>query len=168
MTTRDVQKSRVYAAETLVEKILDRTHLAPTIDFYGSTLALPVERKFGDLESIQRYVDQVLELNWIQQTWTRASAPLTVCKRRGQSRAHYSPRHQALFFPDQRDGRFTMREFYVLHEVAHHLDTSYEASHGPAFTGILLRLVSGIIGPEAGLLLTDAYAKTAVQVEQLL
>lgn len=162
---RDIQRARIYSAQHMVEKILDRAHLAPTIDFYGSTLVVPVERKFGDLESVQRYVDRVLALSWVRAAWPRAQYPITVRRRKGDQRAHYEPMGWVMAVPDHGIGRFTMRESYILHEVAHHLTESREASHGPEFAGIQQRLIADIIGPEAGLLLADSYAKHGVKYQ---
>lgn len=161
---RDSQRQRLYDAEHVVEGILDRAHLAPTVDFYGSSLVLPAERKFGDLEGVQRYVDGVLALNWVKDTWPRAQYPISIRRRKGDQRAHYEWVTSTIAVPDHGRGRFTMREHYILHEVAHHLnDDRREASHGPAFAGIMLRLVTELIGPEAGLLLTDAFTKHSVK-----
>lgn len=162
---RDIQRSRLYSAERVVDNILDRAHLAPTIDFYGSTLVVPVERKFGDLEGVQRYVDRVLALSWVRAAWPRAQYPITVRRRKGDGRGHYERWGSVIAIPDHGRGRFTMRETYVLHEVAHHLTERVgEASHGPEYAHILQRLVADIIGPEAGLLLMDSFQRHGVKM----
>lgn len=62
MTARDTQRGRVYAAEQFVRTMFDRAaqHSSRAIDFFGTQLTLPPEAKFGSVESVQRYVDDVL------------------------------------------------------------------------------------------------------------
>jgi putative metallohydrolase (TIGR04338 family) len=160
---RDNQKSRVYAAEHLVGDVLNtvaRTD-ARTFDFYGSTLALPDERKFGDIAGVQRYLDQVLDLNWVRDTWpTLAAQPVTVRSRKGAAHAAY--RLGVIAVPDHQQGiSWAMRELVVLHELAHHLARGGEA-HGVQFVSTYLHLVNELVGHEVGLLLTDAYARNGV------
>lgn len=157
----DFQRQRVYDAEDMLRVTLDRQHVAPTVDFYGSTLVLPMERKFGDLDGVQRYVEAILDLNWVKATWpTRAKYPVRVRPRRGARFAHYQLGTIAVP-PHKIGGKWAMREFVILHELAHHLAIGDQ--HGPLFVSVFQRLVSEIIGPEAGLLLMDSYAKHGVK-----
>uniref|UniRef100_A0AAU3I9D6 TIGR04338 family metallohydrolase n=1 Tax=Streptomyces sp. NBC_01393 TaxID=2903851 RepID=A0AAU3I9D6_9ACTN len=160
---RDNQKTRVYKAEHLVGDVLNtvaRTD-ARTFDFYGSTLVLPDERKFGDIVGVQRYVDQVLALNWVRDTWpTLAAQPVKVRTRRGAAKAEYRP--GVISVPDhQQSISWAMRELVVLHELAHHLARGGEA-HGAQFVSTYLHLVNELVGHEVGLLLTDAYSRNGV------
>jgi putative metallohydrolase (TIGR04338 family) len=159
----DNQKTKVYKAEDLVMNVLNtvaRTD-ARTFDFYGSNLVIPDERKFGNIEGVQRYVDQVLELNWVRATWpTRAVLPIKVVARRGEAYAAY--RLGVLAVPDHKKGiSWAMREMVVLHELAHHLARGGE-SHGVQFASTYLHLVKELVGDEVGLLLTDALAQHGV------
>ena len=71
---RDSQRSKVYAAETLVRTIFDRADERDlrTVDIYGSTLTLPIERKFASLDSVQHYLDSILALDWVRARWPDA------------------------------------------------------------------------------------------------
>jgi putative metallohydrolase (TIGR04338 family) len=160
---RDNQKSKVYKAEDLVMDVLTRVAQtdARTFDFYGSNLVIPDERKFGDIDGVQRYVDQVLRLNWVRATWpTLAAQPVKVRARRGDSGAHY--RLGVIAVPDHQQGiSWAMRELVVLHELAHHFARGGE-SHGVQFVSTYLHLVKELVGHEVGLLLTDAFAQHGV------
>src|SRR3546814_12904672 len=74
-----------------------------SVEVMGSTITLPVERKFGSVESVQAYCDQLLGLNWVRETWTRATIPVSVRSRGGNAAAHYS--NDVIAVPDDRDGR---------------------------------------------------------------
>ncbi|HEX7426798.1 MAG TPA: TIGR04338 family metallohydrolase, partial [Mycobacterium sp.] len=56
MTTRDTQRSKVYAAEEFVRILFDRAgeHGNRTIDFFGTSLTLPPEGRFASVETVQR------------------------------------------------------------------------------------------------------------------
>lgn len=153
---RDVQRSRVYAAETVVRRMLDRAADGTgTVDLHGSTLTLPPERRFASVASINRYIDQVVRLSWVRAAWpARAAAPVTVVERGGQAKAEYHRLTASIAIPPyQGNAAWAMRELVVLHELAHHLGTDEEEPHGPAFCDRMLTLVDGVIGPEVALLL---------------
>lgn len=159
---RDNQKSKVYKAEDLVMDVLNQAAASDsyTFDFYGSHLTLPAERKFGDIDSVQRYVDKVLALNWVRTTWPSASYPVKVRARRGDAKAHY--RLGVIAVPDHAQGvSWAMREMVVLHELAHHFARGGE-SHGVQFVSTYLHLVKELVGDEVGLILTDAFAQHGV------
>jgi putative metallohydrolase (TIGR04338 family) len=160
---RDNQKTKVYKAEDLVMDVLNRAARteARTFDFYGSHLVLPDERKFGDIDGVQRYVDQVLDLNWVRTTWpTLAIQPVKVRARRGDAQAHYQ--FGVISVPAHKQGiSWAMREMVVLHELAHHFARGGE-SHGVQFVSVYLHLVKELVGDEVGLLLTDAFAQHGV------
>ncbi|WP_227979136.1 TIGR04338 family metallohydrolase [Nocardia spumae] len=158
MTPRDSQRSRVYDAEGLVRRMFDRADEfgARTIELLGSTITLPIERKFASVESVQTYADRVLALNWVRARWVRAAAPLTVRARAGATAAHYETGRAVLAVPLHTGGTaWALRELVVLHELAHHLEPpgAERAPHGPEFCTRYLDLLDGVIGPEAALLL---------------
>jgi putative metallohydrolase (TIGR04338 family) len=143
--------SELYAAEQTLRRLLDRQGEFPTIEAAGSVLTLPVEARFGDLPSVQRYVDTVLALPWVRAQYRSAQGKVTVRERRGNKFAHYE--HNAIAIPPYRiGGRWAMRELVVLHEIAHHLVPN-SADHGSAFRNAFTDLVEHCIGLEAGLLL---------------
>lgn len=169
---RDRQRAAVYAAEEQVGRLLSRAAEYPVMEVAGSHLVLPAERRFGDIASVRRYVDQVCALNWVRDAWP-AARPVRVRARRGATKAHYEPGQgdgiaALIALPVTGDG-WAMREMVVLHELAHHLGCADPASgddltHGPAFTGRMLRLVDGVIGAEAALLLRIAFADQGAAV----
>jgi putative metallohydrolase (TIGR04338 family) len=153
---RDTQRTRVYAAETVVRRLLDRAaEGSGAVDLHGSTLTLPPERRFASIASIDRYVDQVLRLTWVRAAWpARAAVPVSVVERRGQAKAEYQRAGATILIPPYAgNAAWAMRELVVLHELAHHLGADEEEPHGPAFLDRMLTLVDGVIGPEVALLL---------------
>lgn len=132
-----------YEAEFLLRDILDRQHDAPTIKIAGSTINVPIERRFADVPSMQRYTDRVLP-----------DAGITVRERKGQAKAHYLAATREIAIPVLRvhDRRtpWAMRELVLLHECAHHGTTDL---HGPEFQERFVDLTTQHMGPEAGFLL---------------
>lgn len=156
--TRDGRRSRVYDAEQQVRTIFDRADERGlrTVQVLGSTITLPVERKFASLDSVQNYVDGVLALAQVRASFARASTPVRVRQRAGVSAAHYEPGSATIAVPLHHGGAaWALRELVVLHEIAHHLApaNSPEAAHGPMFLDRYLTLVGLIVGVEAELLL---------------
>lgn len=162
---RDNQRSAVYDAEALVRNIFNRADQRGirSVEVMGSTITLPVERKFGSVESVQNYCNQVLALNWVLETWPRAVISATVRSRAGNTAAHYS--NNTIAVPNDRNGRWAMRELVVLHELAHHLGSVDDAPHGPEFVGRYLTLVGEIIGPEATFLLRAMFLAGGVRTD---
>jgi putative metallohydrolase (TIGR04338 family) len=93
----------------------------------------------------------------------RTVLPVHVRRRSGQKFAHYEHMTRTFAIPDhQNSSGWAMREIVILHELSHHLATRGE-SHGSAFTSTFLHLVREVMGPEVGLLLTDAYTQHDVR-----
>jgi putative metallohydrolase (TIGR04338 family) len=167
--TRDAQRSRVYAAEAVIRRVFDRAEHAGAraVEMHGSTITLPVERRFASVESMQHYVDLVLSQWWVRAAWpARSAVPITVRERRGQAQAHYEGATSTIAVPPYvRNRSWAMRELVLLHEIAHHLapDSDREA-HGPEFVDRFTTLVDEIVGPEAGLLLRTAMHEGGVRL----
>ncbi|BBX28237.1 TIGR04338 family metallohydrolase [Mycolicibacterium alvei] len=155
MSTKDAQRARVYAAEQFVRTMFDRAaqHSSRAVDFFGTSLTLPPEAKFGSVDSVQRYVDDVI---------ARVGAdPVAVRRRRGVTAAHYElVNGKAVIAVPERD-TWALRELVVLHELAHHVSHA-DPPHGPAFVVTYCELCSTIMGPEVGLVLRMVYAKEGV------
>ncbi|MDF3340666.1 TIGR04338 family metallohydrolase [Mycolicibacterium septicum] len=155
MSARDGQRARVYAAEQFVRTMFDRAaqHSSRAIDFFGTSLTLPPEAKFGSVDSVQRYVDDVV---------ARVGAdPVAVRRRRGVAAAHYELIDgTAVVAVPERD-TWALRELVVLHELAHHLSHA-DPPHGPDFVAAHVELCTAIMGPEVGLVLRMVYAKEGV------
>lgn len=144
---RDSQKSCAYAAEHILEAFYDRVQdsSSPAVEIGGSTFQLPPEVRFGSIESIQAYCDQVTDLMEL--------TPVTVRRRKGATRGHYEPRTATIAIADH-GTRFQMREIYVLHELAHHMNRFQGGPpHGPKFVGHYIELLTRSMGPEVGLVL---------------
>lgn len=155
MSARDTQRARVYAAEQFVRTMFDRAaqHSSRAIDFFGTSLTLPPEARFGSAESVQRYVDDVV---------ARVGAePVAVRPRRGVTAAHYElVDGRAVIAVPERDA-WALRELVVLHELAHHLSRA-DPPHGPDFVAAYRELCETVMGPEVGLVLRMVYAKEGV------
>lgn len=162
---RDTQRSKVYAAEHFVRTLFDRVaeHGSPAVEFFGTQLTLPPEARFGSVPSVQRYVDDVLSLPAVRRRWP-VILPLTVRPRRAATAAHYEQRDGAgvIAVPDHDTADWAMRELVVLHEVAHHLNSTGPA-HGPAFVTTMCALTELVMGPELGHVLRVVYAKEGAQ-----
>jgi putative metallohydrolase (TIGR04338 family) len=159
----DPQRARVYEAEGVLARMIDRRDDFPLAEAFGSRIAVPDDRKFGDIESVQRYVDAVFALRWVRAAAPGAAAvPVRVRPRAGAARAEYEFATHTIAVPPHRvGGRWAMRELVVLHELAHHL--AGEPQHGPAFVGRFLQLVDELVGAEAGFLLRSALLEAGVQ-----
>lgn len=150
--TRDSQRSKVYAAEEFVRRLFDRAgeHGNRVVDFFGTQLTLPPEGRFGSVQAVQRYVDDVL-------AHVGEKRPLRVRARRGVAAAHYEPDDVAIAVPE-RHTNWALRELVVLHEIAHHLCRA-EPAHGPEFVATFCELADTVMGPEVGHVLRVVYAK---------
>lgn len=163
---RDFHRRAVYSAEDALARQLNR---GGSLEFFGSTLTLPIERRFADVASMQRFVDAVLDR-------IEAGLPgIVVRERAGASKAHYehprADRPAVIAVPLQLiDGtRWAARESVLLHEIAHHVTfhderSRFEAAHGPTFCGHLIALHEAFIGPESALLLRASFDSAGVPV----
>lgn len=164
MSARDTQRSKVYAAEDFVKTLFDRAaeHGNRMIEFFGANLTLPPEARFASVDSVQRYVDDVLALASVRDRWPDV-APLAVRSRRGATAAHYERDDQAaaIAVPD-RHTTWALRELVVLHEIAHHL-CDVAPPHGPAFVATFCELAAAVMGPEVAHVLRVVCAKEGVR-----
>ena len=117
----------------------------------GSTIPVPIERKFGDLTWVQRYVDLVMS-----RVAGDYGVPekITVRDRMGNTRAHYERFGAVIAIPphSNQGHSWAMRELVVLHEIAHHLTHQADQSHGPEFVAAVIDLMDRFIGPEMAFL----------------
>ncbi|TQF67098.1 TIGR04338 family metallohydrolase [Rhodococcus spelaei] len=169
MSVRDAQRSRVYEAESVVRRILDRADngTGRQLELFGSRITLPTERKFASVESVQDYAGRVLALNWVRARWPEAAIPMAVRARAGTTAAHYEPDTATLAIPVHRRGTaWALRELVVLHELAHHLEPAGVdlAPHGPEFVGRYLTLVEEILGSETAFVLRTTMAENGVRL----
>jgi putative metallohydrolase (TIGR04338 family) len=165
VTSRDQHRSAVYAAEEQWARQLAR---GGTVDFFGSPLHVPTERRFADIASVQAYVDAVLSLIGVVTQWPGVGR-VRVRERAGNRRAHYSGGIIALPIRGAVGERWAARESVVLHELTHHLVAHAHPEavpHGPQFCGEEIRLVEIVLGPEAALLLRAAFDGARVPVAE--
>lgn len=166
MSGRDAQRAGVYAAEQFVRTLFDRAarHGSGSVDFFGEMITLPPEARFASVESVQRYVDEVLALPAVAGMRTGAG-PLAVRARRSATAAHYENTGPGavIAVPERRGGDWAMRELVVLHEMAHHLCDPHAPAHGPGFVATFCDLAAAVMGPEAGHVLRVVYAKEGVR-----
>lgn len=129
---------------------------------------VPLQKRFADIPSVQRYVDGVLALDAIRQQYPNAG-PVRVRERRGQGKAHYEPSTATVAIPMA--NRAFGRESTVLHELAHHLSVSEGLPatpsgtrwHGVEFREAMLFLVGIALGEPAALLLRAGYHSSGVR-----
>jgi putative metallohydrolase (TIGR04338 family) len=161
---RDAQRAKVYAAEQFVRTLFDRVHEhgTGTVEFFGANITLPPEARFASVDSVQRYVDDVLGLPSVRERWPGAES-LTVRARRGVTAAHYEyDGNLATIAVPDRHTTWALRELVVLHEIAHHLCRS-EPPHGPEFVTAFCELTDAVMGVEVAHVLRVVYAKEGVR-----
>lgn len=154
----DPDKRAAYSSEDMVTSALDTAEKTGvrTYDFYGSKIELPIERKFGDLPSIQAYCNAVLALSQVRAKYPKVT-PITVRRRKGDKFAHYQMGEIAI---NDSGRRWAMREMIVLHELAHHLERD---GHGPKWRAAFVFLVNECIGPEVGMILGASFHQNIVK-----
>jgi putative metallohydrolase (TIGR04338 family) len=164
VTVRDDQRTRLYEAEGVLARMIDRRVDFPVAEAFGSRVTVPDDRKFGDIDSVQRYVDAVLALDWVRRAAPgRAALPVRVRARAGATKAEYEFATHTIAVPPHRvGGRWAMRELVVLHELTHHL--APDAGHGPEFAAQLLDLVEELVGVEAAFLLRSSLIDSGVHL----
>jgi putative metallohydrolase (TIGR04338 family) len=154
----------VYAAEDQWSAVLDR---GGAVDFFGSRLDVPMQRRFADVASIQAYADGVLALPGVLELFPEAGA-VHVRERAGQGRAHYEPATATIAVPLR--SLWAGREAVILHELAHHVtcssgvpdDRAGRRWHGAEFREAMLALVTATLGEAAALLLRAGYDAAGV------
>jgi len=144
----DPDRARVYDSEFTLRDQLDLR----SVTIAGTTLTVPVERRFAALADVQRYVDAVLALNWVRSSYARAALPLTVKRHKVINEAKCG---NGVMHINDGGSRFAMRESVILHELTHHLEPF--AGHGLAFRSAYLTLLEELIGPEVSFMLRVNY-----------
>lgn len=150
---------RLYAAEDTLLFLLQNGgspgSATSTVQFMGSSLTLPVERRFGDLDGVRAYLREVR-----RRPWGYPDVPMPRLRvRKGHTKAHWADGTIAL--PDGIGERgWAMREVVVLHEYAHHVTwhTRGTAGHGPDFQAVYTDLLEHAVGPEAAFVLRAGLA----------
>lgn len=165
-------QSQAYSAEYALRDMFDRVAASEEpflVTVAGSSVLLPLERKFGTIDSIQAYVDLVCH-----QVGEGDTAP-RVRARQSVRRAHYDRAKREIAIPTnetQAAGKsgWAMREIVVLHELAHHFDRrephhKESNGHGPTFVGTFLSLIRAFMGYEAWLLAISLFDGADVDID---
>ncbi len=162
---RDLQRSRVYAAEDAWADRLDAARRGAALATVGgSALLLPAERRFGTLDAAAAYAARVLALPEVVALLGPVAPPL-VRQRRGATKAHWEPPGTIALPVPVHGEPWALRESVLLHELAHHAGalTGRAAGHRPPFPALLLLLVEASLGPEAALALRVDYGRHDVE-----
>ncbi|GAB95874.1 putative metallohydrolase (TIGR04338 family) [Kineosphaera limosa] len=156
MSTPDPDRDAVYAAEDRLVRWSALTAELGSVRVFGSAWTPEPEVVFGRVEDIGPYCAGVLD-------HIGHPHPVTVRARRGATSAHYEEARAVIAIPSARvGGQWAMREFTVLHELAHHVASRpgapEVAGHGPVFRAALLDLLRQTGHPIAATMLGIAYA----------
>ncbi|NTY62197.1 TIGR04338 family metallohydrolase [Mycolicibacterium sphagni] len=166
MTITDRHRSRVYTAETILSRMLENCAASgnPTVTIDSITLTLPPEARFATIADVQRYVDRLMSSDQVIDRLGQRP-PVTVRARNSTAdKAHYEPDTAVIAMPISGSARAMLRELVVVHEVAHHFDTSDGATHGPKFLDIYLTLLDLVMGPQMALALRILLAHNDVSM----
>jgi putative metallohydrolase (TIGR04338 family) len=153
---RDQLRGRVYAAESQVRAAVERAAAGGGVDFFGSMLPVPQERRFSDFAEVASYIAGVLVDERLRGAFGAIDAP-GLRARAGEAEAHYEFDTAVIALPQ--GGGWAWRELVILHELAHHITALVHpeaASHGPEFASVYCRLVEWQLGGAASLLLRAA------------
>lgn len=160
---RDYQTGRVYLAEKIVRRLLAQQYTQPLVIIGGSTITIPLQRVFGDLPSVQTYCTDALNRLWPDYPGAIRQG-VKVRSRKGVNWAHYE-NHGTIALPVHDPDRWAMREFPVLHELAHHLvDGMPGGDHGTQWVRAFLQLLDQQMGPEAALLTRIMFGENGVNL----
>ncbi|WP_102145676.1 TIGR04338 family metallohydrolase [Mycobacterium hubeiense] len=155
MTVIDRHRRRVYTAESILSRMLDNCASSgnPSVTLDSITLTLAREARFSTIADVQRYADRIMALPEVVARLGHRP-PVTVRARRSAAdKAHYEPDTAVIAIPESGPGRAMLRELVVLHELAHHFDTSNGATHGPQFVDAYLTLLEVVMDPQVALAL---------------
>ena len=144
---------RFYRAQDTLDFLLAH---GGTARVWGSTVTVPVERRFGDLDGVRRYLAALRATSWGHPD---TPAPQVRCRAGAVNVAHWqAPDIIALPVGRGPDGRQMLREHIVVHEYAHHVTWHQHGAtgHGPVFQDIYLDLLEHAIGAEAAFILRAA------------
>lgn len=96
---------------TLFDRAAERGNRS--VEFFGAQLTLPPEARFGSVDAVRRYVDQVLTMPAVTARWPAAGA-VAVRARRGVTAAHYEfGEGGAVIAVPERQSTWALRELVV-------------------------------------------------------
>lgn len=153
-------KSRVYNAEFALRDMFSNCTLSRTVKVHGMTLTLPDERKFGALATVQAYADAVIDM--VSDRYPARAATVVEGRKSLRRKAYWQS--GTIVLPQREVTTWAWREIVVLHELAHHLTPAHE--HDEKFCAAYVYLLSEVMGPEAGWLMTVLLADNGVQIKE--
>ncbi len=156
----DRNRAKVYAAEDQFSSLMNR---GGKVEFFGSVLDVPTQKRFANLESIDIYISGLFA------KLDGDLLPPRTRERKGSTKAHYEFDTGVIAIPVAgQAAMWALRETLLLHECAHHVAGSCapvdEPAHGPTFTACMLMLVETTLGDQARLLLSAGYLELGVPV----
>jgi len=156
----DRNRAKVYAGEDQFSSLMNR---GGKVEFFGSVLDIPTQKRFASLESIDTYISGLFAKLGCD------LVPPKTRERKGSAKAHYEFSTQVIAIPvSGQAAMWALRETLILHECAHHVAASCapvgEPAHGPTFTASMLMLVETALGDQARLLLSAGYLELGVPV----
>jgi len=114
----------------------------------GSTFVLPEERRFTNLEQIQRYVDDALETPFFG-IMSRELGRIPTIKVKASAYDNRASHHNGtISIPDNVEWR---RELVVLHELSHHFGGQ---GHGKRYLESYFKIISEMMNPQLSLLMS--------------
>lgn len=152
-------KAQVYSAEDRLAEIFRNTAVSRTTEIKGATLTLPDERRFGALETVQRYVDHAVKV--CADVYPVGPCEVMVGRSTLKRKAYW--RDGKITLPRLETTDWAWRELVVLHEVAHHLTPWH--GHDSIFAGAFVHLLNEMMGPEAGWLASVLYMDNGVTIQ---
>ena len=156
----DRNRAKVYAAEDQFSSLMNR---GGKVEFFGSVLDIPTQKRFANLESIDIYISGLFA------KLDGDLLPPRTRERKGSTKAHYEFDTGVIAIPvSGQAAMWELRETLLLHDCAHHVAGSCapvdEPAHGPTFTACMLMLVETTLGDQARLLLSAGYLELGVPV----
>lgn len=156
----DRLRQKVYNAEFTLRDIFSNSTVTRTTNVKGMTLTLPDERRFGALETVQAYADAVIDM--VNHKYPAKRVAVVEGRKSLRRKAYWD--WKQIVLPQREVTSWAWREIVVLHEIAHHLTPG--AGHNEEFCGAFIYLLSEVMGPEAGWLMTILLADNQIEIKE--
>lgn len=136
---RDTQRSKVYKAESVLDK---------------------PSKKFETIKEVEKYLKRIFDSVWFKKNFPHKKQFKVGDgrRRRSASGGHWGNSGVRMSLP-----KWSRYESLVLHELAHGLTPLQYAWHGPEFCCVYLRLVEQYMGKEAHQLLQFSFRDNDVR-----
>lgn len=143
-------KEKIYQVEFALRDILDVCSEGDgTYTIQGMKLTMPIEYKFGSLDTIKTYANAVVDDYNRRHGTDHGYAEVVEGSKSLHRRAYYRHGMARITIPQRDRGSWAWRQVVILHEIAHHL--AFIPGHGVEFAEIMEDLLRECVGPEAGL-----------------